>query len=318
MVIFDDLLSLENCATEKSREKLLNWIRAEVLPAIDPFDPVNDPYDREKVIVIGTRKHRKDWYSMLLNSPLYEKVLSITVKNGKYLWPEKFTKKVLELKKVELGPRLYAQEYMNEVAPAEGLLLKREWIKTYEELPPKQFLTRYMGIDLSMGKTGERTSSLAVAVIAHDTRPDFNHIYVLDLFKEKLTLYQQLKAVNVLYDKWQPDRTNVESVFVNEALADDVRAEIPNSYPIDYVHKRLRGTAILKKEHRIKNLIGYLFEEGRVSMKNPNYDDATRQLLETEYIEFPDGEMDLLDALNLAVDQADLRKQGTAKSFMRW
>ena len=47
LVIFDDLLSLENCINETSREKILNWIRAEVLPAIDPFDPQKDAKSRE-------------------------------------------------------------------------------------------------------------------------------------------------------------------------------------------------------------------------------------------------------------------------------
>jgi len=152
IVIFDDLLSLENCRNETSRDNILNWIRAEVIPAIDPFDPKNDEYDREKMIVIGTRKHQKDWYSMLLESELYAKVTDIayTVDEAGarvYLWPDKFNKEVLDMKLIELGPRLYAQEYMNQVAPSTGLLLRREWIKYYEELPPST-VTRWLWVSI--------------------------------------------------------------------------------------------------------------------------------------------------------------------------
>ncbi|MHA2069667.1 MAG: hypothetical protein ACXABY_35335, partial [Candidatus Thorarchaeota archaeon] len=198
IVIFDDLLSLENCINESSREKILNWIRAEVLPAIDPYDPVNDPYDKEKMIVIGTRKHQKDWYSMLLESKLYSKVLDIAytqdeLGNRTYLWPEKFNKEVLDMKLIELGPRLFAQEFMNEVTPSEGLAFKREWLKYYDELPPKHCykVAMGMGVDPSLGSKERRASSLAVAVIAYDTRPEFHHIYIMDLWKKQMSLIEQ-------------------------------------------------------------------------------------------------------------------------------
>jgi hypothetical protein len=52
----------------------------------------------------------------------------------------------------------------------------------------------------------------------------------------------------------------------------------------------------------------YYFEEGMVSMRNPKYNDASREFIETEYIEFPDGDKDMLDALNLAVDLVEFER----------
>jgi hypothetical protein len=334
IVIFDDLLSLENCINESSRDKILNWIRAEVLPAIDPYDPKNDPYDKEKMIVIGTRKHQKDWYSILIESDLYTKVLDVAymfkcvycgtllkhnedrrcphcdgeIFNPQYLWPEKFNKEVLDMKKIELGPRLFAQEFMNEVAPSEGMLLKREWIKTYDELPPKHCYKVAMGVDPSMGKTDDWNSSLAIAVIAYDTRPEFHHIYVMELFKKRMSLIEQEQKIIEMYNKYKPVGTNIESVLVNTTFSDRMIAKIPGANPIDYIHTRLKGTSEVSKINRIHTLVGYYFEDGQISLRDPNYNDASREFIETEYIEFPDGEKDLLDALNLAVDLVEFER----------
>ena len=313
LVIFDDLLSLENCINETSREKILNWIRAEVLPAIDPFDPQKDKYDKEKMVVIGTRKHQHDWYSMLLESELYSKVLDVAytkddLGNKTYLWPDKFNAQVLDMKKIELGPRLFAQEYMNEVAPSEGMWLRREWLKYYHELPPANCYKVAMGVDPSLGSKERRASSLAVAVIAYDTRPEFPHIYVMDMFKKQLSLIEQEHKIIEMYNKYKPTSTNIEAVLVNTTFADHMIRKIPGANPIDYIHSRLKGTAEVNKLNRIKQLVGYYFEDGMISLRDPHYNDASREFIETEYIEFPDGDKDLLDALNLAVDLVEFER----------
>jgi hypothetical protein len=306
LVVFDDLLSLENQINESSRDKILNWVKAEVIPAIDPGD-------KEKMIVIGTRKHSKDWYGQLLEDDLYAKVVDIaftTDESGRqtYLWPERFNKEVLLMRQKELGPRLFAQEYLNEVTPHEGLLLRREWIKFYDELPPRHCIKVAMGVDPSVGKTGDNVSSLAIAVIAYDTRPEFHHVYVLELFKEKLTLKEQEAAIIKMFNKHHPVSTNIESVLVNTTFSDRMISMIPNANPIDYIHSRLRGTSEVNKINRIQTLIGYYFEDGMISLRNPDTDEGTKKFIESEYIEFPDGEKDLLDALNLAVDLVEFER----------
>ena len=313
IVIFDDLLSLENCINETSREKILNWIRAEVLPAIDPYDPENDEYDKEKMIVIGTRKHQHDWYSQLLKEDLYTKVLDVAyteddLGNRTYLWPEKFNKEVLDMKLKELKPRLFAQEYMNEVAPSEGMAFKREWLRFYDKLPKPYMLKYAMGIDPSLGSKERRASSLAVAVIAYDTRPDYHKIYIVDLFKDKLSLREQEAKINEMYDKYKPESTNIEAVLVNSVFSDRMIQQVPGAYPIDYIHSKLKGTSDVNKTNRIKTLVGGYFEDNMIYLRNPDYDDDVHNFIETEYIEFPDGEKDLLDALNLAVDLVEFER----------
>jgi hypothetical protein len=306
IVMFDDLLSLENQINESSRLKILNWIRAEVIPAIDPTP-------KEKLIVIGTRKHPKDWYAELLEDPSYTKIVNPAYTIDEhgiktYLWPERFNDEVLAQRLHDMGPRLFAQEFLNQVTPLEGMLLRREWIKYYDELPPKHCYKVAMGVDPSVGKTGENVSSLAIAVIAYDTRPEFHHVYVLELFKQKMTLLEQEHKIIEMYNKHHPVSTNIESVLVNTTFSDKMIALIPGANPIDYIHSRLKGTSEVSKINRIQTLIGYYFEDGMISLRDPAYDEQAKIFIETEYIEFPEGEKDLLDALNLAVDLVEMER----------
>ena len=313
LVVFDDLLSLENCRNENSRDKILEWIRGEVIPAIDPFDPDRDDYDKEKLIVIGTRKHQHDWYSQLLESKLYSKVTEVVyteddVGNKTWLWPKKFNQEVLDMRLIELGPRILAQEYFNRVAPSEGTAWRRDWLRYYDELPKPYMLKYAMGIDPSLGSKERRASSLAIAVIAYDTRPDYHKIYVVDMFKDKLSLREQEEKINEMYTKYRPESTNIEAVLVNQVFSDRMIEQIPGAYPIDYVHSKLKGTSDVNKTNRIKTLLGYYFEDNMIYLRNPDYDDDALNFIETEYIEFPDGEKDLLDALNLAVDLVEFER----------
>jgi hypothetical protein len=209
---------------------------------------------------------------------------------------------------------------MNRPAPAEGMELKREWIKYYDELPPHQFLDIYMGIDPSGDSTRERSSSLAVAVIAFDRRIDHQHIYVVDMFKGKMSRGEQWKKIQEMHERHKPLYVNIEGVFADKHLAQHVKDRLPNVNIVHYMHAGLKGIAVKNKEERIRNYIGIYFEDGIVSLRDPNYDHNVREFIETEYIEFPDknGEKDMLDALNLAIDLVDIGESSGTESLYAW
>jgi hypothetical protein len=322
-IVFDDLLVVANSATETARHKLQQWLEDEVLKA-------RDPGAMQKILVVGTRKHVKDWYSSLLSSEYWNCLVDTAeLEDGAVLWPYKlddkgevvepmFTKEELEERKKTEGPRSYAQEYMNRPAPAEGFELKREWIKTYSDLPQHQFLDIYMGIDPSGDSVEDRSSSLAVAVIAYDRRIDHQHIYVVDMFKARMPRLEQIKKINEMYEQWKPLYVNIEGVFADKYLAQHVKDRLPNVNIVHYMHAPLRGISDRSKNERIRNYIGIYFEDGLVSLKDPNYDHDVREFIETEYIEFPDGEKDMLDALNLAIDLVDIGEAGGTESLYAW
>ncbi|MBS3796083.1 MAG: hypothetical protein KGY80_14350 [Candidatus Thorarchaeota archaeon] len=294
MVIFDDCLTLKNCRTTAQRNKIESWIYGEVIPAIDPTE-------KEKVIVIGTRKHVDDWYSKLIKNPEWDvKVDRAIQENGEALWPERFTLEKLKRLKIELSPSVFAREYQNRVAPLEGTNFKRDWLQYYDNLPPADRLTYYMGVDPGLG-TSKRASYFAVAITAVDEKTSWS--YVAELYRDKMTPSEQLEKIQYFFEKWEPRICAIEAVIAYKFFYDQLREIIPRLERVDYIHTPLKGTQSAKKVTRIETMVGQSFKKGEVRLQPPSDDYYTKKLIEEEYIPFPDGEMDMLDALNLCVSQ---------------
>jgi len=304
MVIFDDLLETNTVASLAMMAKIDNWIKTDVLPAINPGP-------REKIVVVGTRKHMSDWYGQLLINPDYaHRVDKAFLPDGTPLWPalldergdkivDMFTPQVLEARKREQGALKFAQEYMNEPSPPEGLQFKYEWLQFYEHLP-QVGLRYYMGVDPSSGKKTDRTQSyFSLCVVAHDTL--FDKIYVVEMFRGKLSKREQVDKAVECATKYFPDTMYIEDVFEYTHVYDAMRAMFTNVYPIDYIHTPIKGTSAVKKEERIENIVGPAVEQGRLLFKRPELDPFTKVFIDNEYVPFPVGDFDMLDALTLAI-----------------
>jgi len=299
IVIFDDLFEVTNAATEAQRNKIMRWVYNAVMPAINPSK-------EERVIVIGTRKHIYDWYGELLKNPDYKHLVDKALdENGKALWPKVWTKKKLLQKKREIGSLEFAQEYMNQPVPISGLTFKYEWLKFYENLP-KTNLKYYMGIDPSYGSKEKRSTYFSYAVVAYDKTRDL--IYVVDLFRGKLSKQEQIKKSMEVADRYNLETIFVEAVFDYTHVYKALRQTFINVKPIDYVHTKISGTAILNKEERISNILAPIIENGKIMFRSPDLDYYTKTFLQEEYIPFPLGDFDMFDSLTLAVHTLNKRR----------
>ena len=306
MVIFDDLLEINAVTSEAVRNKLQAWIDTEVLPAINPTD-------YEKVIVVGTRKHMDDWYGQLLLNPDYVHRVDrafLDESETDVLWPQvldekgtpiadAYTRDRLHERKREIGTLRFYQEYMNHPSPPEGLMFKYEWLRFYEHLPRDYGIKYYMGIDPSHGSTQKRSSWFALCVVAHDIIQ--NKIYVVDFYRNKMSPQDQVLKSIEYAEKYNLSSIYVESVFKYTHVYDAMRERFHNVYPIDYMHSRLKGTSVVNKEERIKNICSPPIELGKVYFKEPSKDHYTKQFINYEYVAFPLGDDDMFDALTLAI-----------------
>jgi len=305
IIIMDDLLTVENCETESRRRKLERWINKELFPALDHNE-------KRKWVVIGTRKHPEDWYSKLLQMPHWacrvEKLYKMVDGKKQYLWPARFNEEAEAELRAQMEPDEFAMEYLNEPIPSEGLRFKREWLKFYRQIPvEKKYLRYYMGIDPSLGSKRDRATYAAIVVIAFDARPECQDIYVVDLVRSKLSLAEQEDIIRAKYEQWGHPETCMEAVIVNKVFAERMRAQLPAIRLIDYVHSGLKGTSDVSKIGRIENIVGWLFKQGKIHLPDPAINPMSKIFIEEEYTQFPEGPMDLLDALVLACDQVDLR-----------
>ena len=310
LVIFDDLLEFST-DSEANRIKLENWRNQSVLPAIDT-------HKLDKVIVVGTRKSVDDWYGELLDGTLYERRIDRAFLSDDYMDNEDvqtlapffydengdvvgnwWNREALLRRRAEIGSMMFEQEYMNRPAPPEGVQFKYEWLRFYEHLPREYGINYYMGIDPAYGSAQKRSSYFALCVIAHDVL--MNHIYIVDFYRNKLSPEEQVQKAIEFANKYTFKAIYVEAVFQYTHVYKALRERFHRVYPIDYIHSKLKGTNVVNKEERIRNICSPPIELGKVFFKNPQLDIPTKKFINNEYLAFPYGDMDMFDALTLAI-----------------
>jgi len=313
LVVFDDLLTVENARTEKRRAQLEEWINSEVVPALDPSE-------KRKEVVVGTRKNLEDWYSKILEMEdfhcmiyrLYDMIDGEKV----YLWPERFDEEEERRLRSRMKPDEFAREYMNSPIASEGLRFRREWIQPYyytswENEVPERFRDFYMGIDPSLGRKTDKASYMGLAVVCFDRRPDRQDIYIVDMVRSKLSLPEQEDIINAKVEQWQPRAVMIESVLVNSIFSERMIRQLPQLQPVIYrawgASTNLKGTGDISKIGRIENIFGWLCKRGKIRFKDPKISPMSKMFIEAEYLQFPEGSLDLMDAINMACDRIDVR-----------
>ena len=314
IIVMDDLLTVKNQRSDKNRFQLKEWINKELFPALDSLPT-------SKWIVVGTRKNVEDWYSELLEMEhwvhLVQKLYSYNEEGEKvYLWPERFNEEIEREKRAQMSAQEFAMEFMNEPIAAEGLRFKREWIEphyytSWQAEVPERHREIYMGIDPTLGSTTQEASYMGLAVVCFDARPSKQDIYVVDMIRSKLSLAEQTDIIIAKIDEWQPTAAMIENDLVNKIFSDRMRRQLPILEPVIYrahgASTNLRGTTVIQKIGRIENIVGALFKQGCIRLKDPAISPMSKIFIEHEYLQFPEGKLDLMDALNMAVDRIDYR-----------
>lgn len=303
-ILIDDLIDDENTRTAYMMEQVSNWFKGTVSPLLEP---------NGTMIVIGTRKHYNDLYSELVANPLWyvkkdkaiikmpdnyefvydEKgnILDIVVEgDSKVLWESKWTIEDLLLKREEIGTIFFNREYQNDPSGLHGLVLDREWLKFYDfddiynASTGKYFtdLEIYQAWDLAIAET--EGSDYTVCVTFGVTRD--NKMYVLDIFRDRISFPKQVDKVIELASDWKPIQIGIESNTYQLALSQQVK-DI-SFLPIKEIYN------MGNKERRIiKNSVYY--EGGRVLLPD---DLKVVDDFIAEYVQFPrGGHDDMLDAM---------------------
>jgi hypothetical protein len=338
--VFDDPFTKLSIDSEKMRRKFKSWTEAAVIPAIDETD-------KHKIVVIGTKKHLDDWYTDLEKSGEFachiDQLYSYDEEGNKvYLWPADvipikdaagkvvswaakdhgFNEEREGRKRRVMDPQTFAMEMMNKAVTAEGLLFKYEWIQPHfyedwREEVPERFREFYIGIDPSLGGQDRDTSQFALVVVCFDTRQLGGKIYIVDIVREWIDLGSQEKIIMQKYNEWNRDNrvmgVNMEGDLVNKDFTNRMMARLPIINRITYGYKQkstgLRGTSSIDKKKRIMQVFGMLCMEGKIRFKNPELCRDTRDFLNYEYLQFPEGSLDGMDAINMAVDLVDFRRE---------
>lgn len=205
--------------------------------------------------------------------------------NGKLIFPTKQPLEFLENARRTQGSRIFANQYQNEIVPADELVFKPEWLKYYESIPSNVNTFVFIDPAISLEEGADYTG---IAIVHVD---EMGYWYIPYAHRFRLTPTAIVDTIFKINDIFKPMCIGIEDVAYQKALL----------YMVDEEMKR-RGVVIpvkgvnpgnkQSKEMRIMELVPR-FEWGRIYLAKELTD------LEDEMIQFPRGAHDdCLDALS--------------------
>jgi predicted phage terminase large subunit-like protein len=146
IIVIDDPIAALAALSQKSREHVANWFFNTALSRLD---------DKQTgaVVLVMQRLHEDDLAGVLLRSSDEWTVLSlpaiaeqdeqIPIGNGQVhvrhpgdvLHPQREPREVLESLRAQLGAETFAAQYQQQPVPPGGAMIKRDWVRRYDQLP---------------------------------------------------------------------------------------------------------------------------------------------------------------------------------------
>ena len=292
LVIDDPVKDADAAMSSTLRERAKNWYRSTANTRLEPG---------AQQIIIQTRWHEDDLSGFLLeNQPGQWSVLSLPAiagvddqlgrKPGEALWPERFPVDVLEQIREEASSFWFSAMYQQDPQPAEGGLLKREWIREhFVPLAGGLQNNGVMCVDLAIGGKKENDQT----VICTIAKTWDNYLYVRGFRYGRWNNKANIANFAAEYNYMQPMSAYSEDTAYQRAFKEDVRDQL--NIPL----MGLQNSG--NKEARILTTLQPLFEAGKILFPEdaPWLGDFLK-----EYLSFPNGKHDdMLDALQMAVDK---------------
>ena len=225
-VICDDILTDLDIYSQRIRERHIDFF----LSAIEGMVHVD-----HQLLVVGTPMHRSDLYGYLAEGGSYavHKFPAIDKATGRVLFPERYSKRALKLKKRALqSPTRFAREYLCEPLSDEASLFPDALfdgpinVPYRLGLPVEVWLERgcylYTGVDLAF--SAEAWADFTVVLtIAID--PQGRHWLVNIRRGKGLPLKRQLAWIQEEAAKYNPEKIFIEANQAQRVFSDELREE---------------------------------------------------------------------------------------------
>ena len=302
LIVLDDIVDEKNSTTELRRREVKNWYQSTLWPMLEPGG---------RVINIGTRWHADDFHHYLseceeFKTLIYKAIIQEPV-DGKepiVLWPERFPyydevrtdengneiiiKGLKTIRDKMIGQVAFEMQYQNQIVQTADSPIQFDWVREatekWDESKIPVGIRTYLGVDLAAGK-GKESDFFAIVVIGIDKN---ENVYILDTYRDKLTMSNQLSKIFEFDYKYNPVKIGIESVAGQKIVTDEWRET--TDLPI----VPMKSSWVNDRHTRVQRL-SVLFETGRITLSKRHH------ILIDELLSFPRGQHDdCLDALCFA------------------
>ena len=187
IIIIDDPIAAQAALSQKSREHVSDWYFNTLLSRLD--DKQNGA-----IVLVMQRLHEDDLAGVLLRGSDEWTVLSlpaiaeqdeqIEIGNGQLhcrragdvLHPEREARDVLESLRAQLGPETFAAQYQQQPVPPGGAMIKRAWVRRYDQLPKSGQIIQSWDVANKQGQ--ENDYSVCTTWLIHE-----NKYYLIDVLR---------------------------------------------------------------------------------------------------------------------------------------
>lgn len=293
VIVLDDVVNRDNTATREQIEKVILRYK-DLLDLLEPGG---------QFLVIGTRWVQEDLYGWIMDEEnnvlssynvmqkrAYEGNLA-TGEVQSYLWPEKFSVKLLQDLLREKGIYEFSAQYLNNPIPSEDADFKRADFNYYdfEDNRGKSF-NKILTVDpaISVKKDSDMTGMVATGI------DSFTNIFILDLIRGHFSPREIIDKIFQLHEQWHFNTIGIETIAFQKALSYSLNEEmkIRGKY-LPIVEIKSHDSS---KDQRIKGLQP-LYQAKKVFHRKEL---ENNKFLEDELLTFPRGRRDdLIDALSM-------------------
>lgn len=295
LVVLDDPEDDVLVESPAQRAKLRQWTERALLNAL--------AVDSGSLVWLGTILHHDSalaqWLDCQQGNPNWRTIRYAALDcSGEPIWPARWSKQALEMRRREIGERAFAQEYLNRPVSATEQLFRAAEFRTYDlgqyrrsnnqACIGKETVRVVAGVDPASGQ-GASHDYFAAAVIGADESGSF---YLLNMTQAKLRFPEQVRLLFEMAETWKPSLLGIETVQYQQALLQQLQK-------IGLPAKGLGGTA--SKQSRIEQ-VALLASQGRILIPHvaswlPGFLDEAEK--------YPAGKNDdQLDALARAIEIA--------------
>lgn len=304
LIIIDDIEDIDSVRTQEGRNKTSDWLTGEVLPARGK---------NSKVIIVGNLLHEDS-----LLKRLQEKIEKGEVKgvykeypiideSGNSMWHGRYpTRASIEEEKVKtMDDVAWAREYLLKIIPKTNVVIKKEWIQYYDDLPGNDVRYRYTGtgVDLAISEktSADYTAMVSGRVYGYDKNMK---IYILpNPINERMDFPSTVQRAKMLFQTIKT-RLFIEDVGYQRSVVQQLKAEGVNAEEVP-IHGQ-------DKESRLR-LTTALIQSGRILFPR----DASKELI-TQLLGFgTEKHDDLVDAFSILILKAIESSKGCARPVER-
>jgi predicted phage terminase large subunit-like protein len=302
MLLVDDPTKAIDANSEVALATADEWFHGAALTRLDSEDSL--------VIVTMQRLHQKDlsgiliekgWPSLVIPAIATETQTYVVAKDeshtrpaGELLQLERDTPESLELKRRELGSRIWAAQYQQNPTPAEGNMIKAAWLARYDFSPGERRFRRVVLSCDPAGKPGAHNDYTAIVICGYD----WKQIHVLHVARGHWTVLQMRDRIKELAEEWNVDLAIIEDTSTGMGLLQLLRDETQ----LNVVGRQPKGDKIVRmSRHEAR------FEAGNILLPK---EAPWLPEFEGELLAFPNGRHDdQADALMLFLDWFQLRER---------